>query len=221
MSESPIENPVNNRGITALIVKGYKAIADEINVEIAPLTIFAGANSSGKSSVMQPLLLMKQTLQATYDPGALLLNVPHVKFTSAKQLFNKNSNGQVNEFDVGIELDKDIKLICTFSKIDGKPIDLPKMKFGNIDFVEMTTGQIVLEDEDDASIILAKINQAIPARNNFMSKEIFLLEFKKGLFISLKFNRRRCFLVGTMSARKENQSKNIITIDAIITLCEI
>jgi uncharacterized protein YunC (DUF1805 family) len=41
MSEFP-ENPVNNRGITAIIVKGYKAIADEINVEIAPLTIFAG-----------------------------------------------------------------------------------------------------------------------------------------------------------------------------------
>jgi hypothetical protein len=33
MSEFP-ENPVNNRGITAIIVKGYKAIA--------PLTIFAG-----------------------------------------------------------------------------------------------------------------------------------------------------------------------------------
>ncbi len=214
MSESPIENPVHNRGITALIVKGYKAIADEINLEIAPLTIFAGANSSGKSSVMQPLLLMKQTLQATYDPGALLLNGPHVKFTSAEQLFNKNSNGQVNEFDVGIELDKDPKLICTFSQIDGRSIDIPRMKFGNINFVEMTNGQIILKDEENASIIVEKINQAIPVRNHSIIKNQFLLEFNKGLFVSLKFSRRRCFLVGVMSARKEKQSKEI-TIDAI------
>lgn len=40
-------------------IKGYKSLADETRLEIRPLTILAGANSSGKSSVMQPLLLLK------------------------------------------------------------------------------------------------------------------------------------------------------------------
>jgi hypothetical protein len=49
------------------------------------LTLLAGTNSSGKSSIMQPLLLMKQTLEATYDPGVFLLDGPNVRLTSARQ----------------------------------------------------------------------------------------------------------------------------------------
>src|SRR5713101_6998877 len=73
-------------GITQLTVSGFKSINREQSIEIRPLTILAGANSSGKSSMMQPLLLLKQTLEATYDPGALLLNGPNVRFTSIEQL---------------------------------------------------------------------------------------------------------------------------------------
>ena len=157
MPESPIENPVNNGGITAIIVKGYKAIADEITMEIAPLTILAGANSSGKSSVMQPLLLMKQTLQATYDPGALLLNGPHVKFTSAKQLFAKSSKGQVNEFDIGIEINKHAKLICAFTQLDEKPIDLKMIELGKTDIVQFTKGRDLIHNEQAANRIVKNI----------------------------------------------------------------
>ena len=52
-------------GITRISVSGYKSLAEECSIEIAPLTILSGANSSGKSSIMQPLLLMKQTLEST------------------------------------------------------------------------------------------------------------------------------------------------------------
>jgi predicted ATPase len=196
MSESPIENLVNNRGITALIVKGYKAIADEINLEIAPLTIFAGANSSGKSSVMQPLLLMKQTLQATYDPGALLLNGPHVKFTSAKQLFNKNSNGQVNEFDVGIELDKQSKLICTFSKKDDKLINLFCVKFGKEHLTKIENDGTLFLGEEHIRIILEEIDEFTNSYDIYLLQQE--LENGKGLRQSLFFHGKRCFLEGQL-----------------------
>ena len=35
---------------------------------------------------MQPLLLLKQTLEAPYDPGALLLDGPNVRFTNFEQM---------------------------------------------------------------------------------------------------------------------------------------
>ena len=73
-------------GITRISVKGFKSLAEECSIEIRPLTILAGANSSGKSSIMQPLLMMKQTLEASYDPGALLIAGPNVLFTSTEQL---------------------------------------------------------------------------------------------------------------------------------------
>ena len=212
MSESLIENPVNNRGITALIVKGYKAIADEINLEIAPLTIFAGANSSGKSSVMQPLLLMKQTLQATYDPGALLLNGPHVKFTSAKQLFNKNSNGQVNEFDVGIEIHNSAKLICTFIQIDGKAIDLHRIKISNPELIEITNGEKVLDDEQDPRQIINKIRQITYFSKNTPEQELLLIQHIEGGFVDLIFIRKRCFLEGHFRMQDKNK---IVKVESI------
>jgi predicted ATPase len=78
-------------GITRIAVEGFKSIVNRQEIEIAPLTILAGANSSGKSSIMQPLLMLKQTLEAPYDPGPLLINGPHVMFTSADQFLAKTS----------------------------------------------------------------------------------------------------------------------------------
>lgn len=68
-------------------IEGYKSLADETKLEIRPLTILAGANSSGKSSVMQPLLLLKQTLASASDPGVMELAGPNVQFTEYKQMF--------------------------------------------------------------------------------------------------------------------------------------
>ena len=76
-------------GITKIAVKGFKSIAEECAIDIRPLTVLAGANSSGKSSIMQPLLMLKQTLEAPYDPGPLLLDGPNVQFTEAKQFLSK------------------------------------------------------------------------------------------------------------------------------------
>src|SRR5262249_42293973 len=87
-SNGPPEEPSKGPpGITSLSVSGFKSIVDEQTIEIRPLTLLAAANSSGKSSMMPPLLLLKQTLEAPYDPGPLLLNGPNVKFTSARQFY--------------------------------------------------------------------------------------------------------------------------------------
>ncbi|HXU34662.1 MAG TPA: AAA family ATPase [Thermoanaerobaculia bacterium] len=91
--------------ITAITVAGFKSIAQETRIEIAPLTLLAGANSSGKSSTMQPLLLLKQTLEATYDPGALLLSDSHVRFTDASQALAITGKKRTDVFRVGVELD--------------------------------------------------------------------------------------------------------------------
>jgi recombinational DNA repair ATPase RecF len=61
----------SEKGITKITIEGFKSISQKQSIEIRPLTILAGANSSGKSSIMQPLLLLKQTLNASYDPGPL------------------------------------------------------------------------------------------------------------------------------------------------------
>ena len=105
------------QGITKITVGGYKSIAQEQSIEIRPLTILAGANSSGKSSIMQPLLLLKQTLEAPYDPGALLLDGPIVKFTSAEQLLSSVASTPVGTgFLLGIGIPSDRVVTTAFVK---------------------------------------------------------------------------------------------------------
>src|SRR5262249_17173986 len=84
---------------------GFKSISEERSIEVRPLTILAGANSSGKSSMMQPFLLLKQTLEATYDAGPLRLDGPNVKFATAEQLLSRIDRGHsLDTFHVGMRL---------------------------------------------------------------------------------------------------------------------
>ena len=87
MSEEP--NKVERPPLAGVALSGFKSFMRRQSVEFRNLTILAGANSSGKSSLMQALLLLKQTLEVGYDPGVLLLDGPNVKFSSADQVFSR------------------------------------------------------------------------------------------------------------------------------------
>ncbi len=80
--------------LSAISIAGFKSINEERHLKLGYFNILAGANSAGKSSFLQPLLLLKQTLEATYDPGPLLIDGPNVRFTSLSQIFSKTSSKQ-------------------------------------------------------------------------------------------------------------------------------
>lgn len=126
--EEDLEEPF---GISAIGVGGFKSIRDRQTIEIRPLTILAGANSSGKSSIMQPLLLMKQTLQATFDPGIFLLDGPNVKFTSADQMFSKNRDAMTIELQRTLDSGLVLCMEVTYSKKrDPRGIDISLLSIG-------------------------------------------------------------------------------------------
>ena len=79
--------------IAGLIVERYRVFQRRTELEIGALTLLAGENSAGKSSLMQPLLLLKQTIEAPLDPGPLLLDGENVRLTSADQLFTIGTRG--------------------------------------------------------------------------------------------------------------------------------
>lgn len=103
--------------IAEIKVAGFKSISDEQGIEIRPLTILAGANSSGKSSMMQPLLLLKQTLEASFDPGPLWLHGPNIKFTSAEQLLSRiGKRHSSGNFHIGMRSNVGDSFQTTFRK---------------------------------------------------------------------------------------------------------
>lgn len=60
--------------ITKWKVYNFKSVRKETDLEFAPLTIFAGANSSGKSTFLQSILLIAQTLAYKVGSRPVVLN---------------------------------------------------------------------------------------------------------------------------------------------------
>lgn len=60
--------------ITKWKVFNFKSIREETELDLGPLTIFAGANSSGKSTFIQSVLLVAQTLAHKVGSRSVVLN---------------------------------------------------------------------------------------------------------------------------------------------------
>ncbi len=118
--------------ITKIRVQGFKSIFDRQEIELRPLTLLAGANSSGKSSIMQPLLLLKQTIEAPADPGALLLDGPNVRFTQASQLLSQISGRtSASDFTVSMELSNEETLEVVFKREHGVGFNVGSTAYTN------------------------------------------------------------------------------------------
>lgn len=108
--------------IQSLKYKNFKCFRDTGEVDIKPITFLIGTNSSGKSSFLQPLLMMKQTfeyrdIQTPLKPNGLYAELGsfkdfvykgNLKETISFQL--KISRNNINELQAGnssIELDYD------------------------------------------------------------------------------------------------------------------
>ncbi len=63
-AERPIRPSAPSRLLTELRVGNFKSFSDEQRVPLAPITLIYGPNSAGKSSVLQTLLLLKQSVAA-------------------------------------------------------------------------------------------------------------------------------------------------------------
>lgn len=101
-----------------LSIRGFKSLRDRVEVELRPLTLLSGRNSSGKSSLMQPLLLLKQTLEAPFDYGPLRLDGPNVHFSEAQQLFWQGKSQNDRAVEIGIAIGNKGKCEFVFVRRD-------------------------------------------------------------------------------------------------------
>lgn len=89
--------------IQELSVKDYKAF-DHAQIPIKPITIFLGANSVGKSSIIQLLLLLQQTSKEDYKSykSALKLYGGYVNLGDSTNLFRKQDT--TKDLEIGFKL---------------------------------------------------------------------------------------------------------------------
>lgn len=84
----------------------FKSIDEEKDLEFRPLTLFTGANSSGKSTILQSILLVTQTLQSPIASRSILLNGWFKKFGSYSDIVNHRDYNK--NIKVGFRLSNDV-----------------------------------------------------------------------------------------------------------------
>ena len=78
---------------------------------------------------MQPLLLIKQTIEKPFDPGALAIDGPLARFTNADQFFSRSvSKASTKEFSVTFEHGS-AKVTFTYGRSAALGIDLVRISF--------------------------------------------------------------------------------------------
>ena len=101
--------------IDSFLVKNYKAFK-EASIKIRPITLFLGANSVGKSSLLQLLLLLKQT--ATFgsktDKCPFKMYGPFANLGSVDNLFRNKDKTEIIEITISL---KNTKLPSLFKDI--------------------------------------------------------------------------------------------------------
>lgn len=173
----PRKSDQSHDGIAKILVHGYKSLAEDpgpYKVEVRPLTLLAGANSSGKSSVVQPLLLLKQTLEAGFDPGPLLLHGSHLRFTSTRQVFPVGAKSR-HPLTIGVMLEDASGFASYFMRKSDKEIELDRM------LVADGTGKTV---ELAVGMTTAEIVKLLRDRSAIAPPDM----------ADVRIERRRCFL---------------------------
>lgn len=84
--------------------KNYKAFSDG-SIELRPLTFLLGANSSGKSSIQQLILMLEQTINNSSESykSALKLNGHYVNLGEGDNVFKDKNAGSPLEFEFQID----------------------------------------------------------------------------------------------------------------------
>jgi len=114
---------------TTRVVNEDGSINDKIDFK--PLTIFCGANSSGKSSLLQSLLLIAQTMRHQNEEIPLILNGSFTSLGSFDDIKTKSSNCDEVKIRFTYEPLKERKFFIDQYPFNGSSFELEESEFIN------------------------------------------------------------------------------------------
>lgn len=88
-----------------IIIENFKSYSERTEIEVSEFSAFLGANSSGKSTALQTLLALKQTVECNSSDIELLLCGKYVTLGDFTDVIN---DPEKNAFKIGVLLENEI-----------------------------------------------------------------------------------------------------------------
>jgi len=85
--------------IETISLQNFKAFQELRELQLKPVTVLCGTNSCGKTTILQSILLMKQTLESQNPNQTLLLNGRFLHLGSFEDLLFQHDTGRSMNFD--------------------------------------------------------------------------------------------------------------------------
>lgn len=162
--------------IKSLRIQNFKGWKDTGEIKLAPITLFLGSNSSGKSSIGQLLMLLKQSSTSADRKTVLFLGDSEsvVELGGPIDMLYMHAMENLLGFEYQWELPKEIELTTSTNTGEGTDIKVDSLKFhGQIGVfgeetkyleVEKMEYEAKCEEATQLSVALERVKKASSAR---------------------------------------------------------
>ena len=131
--------------LTEISIENFKAFAKRQCIPLKPITLLYGPNSAGKSSLLQALLMLKQTAERNETGGgALLPEGEYVDLGGYKDFINNHNKGKEFKFGISIKFSDYMDYIHNNIFSPGYPIFFDSLSI-QFTFFQDVTDEILLK----------------------------------------------------------------------------
>ncbi len=129
--------------ITQFEIENFKAFADKQTLKFSPITLIYGPNSSGKSSVIQSLMMLKQTMLSKEQKVELVPSAESINLGTFESLIHKQDISKKMSFSIQYDSNHEAKEYIyrhsypmIFGNSDKRQLDFRYRKFNKISFLD-------------------------------------------------------------------------------------
>lgn len=109
------------------LIKNFKPILDSGKLELKPVTVLAGRNSSGKSSLIQSILMVAQTLGNQLPERVLLPNERIVQLGTYEDVLSDLSDTRQMKIGFELEMEQESQESPSIQTLPDAGLDIKKV----------------------------------------------------------------------------------------------
>lgn len=209
--------------ITNYSVGGFKVFSDRTNFKLAPITLIYGPNSSGKSSIIQSLIVLKESLlnsnvlksnNSFFELGGYL-SVVHNHEPKNKICFEIDVDDTIYEFEYAYSVDHNISYLnsCIVKNKENNTVDLT---FSAKNVSKQGVNFFSIDYEDDFSKKLIKKNNFINDVKKFLDERKPIAENEINKYLKKTTFTRKNNILPSRISRIDNNLKDYLKDDEIL-----